>query len=273
MSQINESAELPVELKNFSPLSLSLPYVVEVVDNEETLQECVKLRAQAYGRHSPELGRLFSKPEPEDSDPHFTNMVARSKLNGQLLAAVRVEIRRKGRLSFESSFQLPASLRTGAVAEVSRLSVANRVGYSPRLMMIKAAYWWCRYHHVRRLFVTARAPTDRMYRKFEMYDLIPNQGMVPIHNIGNIPHRILWVDVFQLGRRWHESGNPVIDPIMLQSHSDVLEDIQARAIHRELSERLITKVAQGGELLSILVFSLSFKRRPDRSFFHLPCLH
>lgn len=239
-------ASLPIELRQFSLEPLSLPYTIETVQDQETLEQCIRLRSEAYHRHNAQLGELLSEPEPEDFDPNFTNLVARSKLSGELLAAVRVEIQTSNPLAFEKSYSLPKALKTGPLADIARLSVANKVGFSPRLMMIKAAYWWCRSHGVVKHFITARQPADRLYRRFEMQDLLPNQGMVPIKSIGNIPHRIMWIDVFDISRQWVETGNPLLTPIFLQSHPEILDDLQSRTIFQELLEIQVSNVVRGG---------------------------
>lgn len=239
-------ASLPIELRQFSLEPLSLPYTIETVQDQVTLEQCIRLRSEAYYRHNAELGRLLSEPEPEDSDPRFTNLVARSKLSGELLAAVRVEIQTTQPLAFEKSYQLPKALKTGPVADIARLSIAKKAGFSPRLMMIKAAYWWCRSHGVVKHFITARHPADRLYRRFEMQDLLPHQGMVPIKSIGNIPHRIMWIDVFDISKQWLETGNPLLSPIFLQSHPEILDDLQSRTIFQELLEIQVSSVVRGG---------------------------
>ncbi|MDX1669033.1 MAG: hypothetical protein R3194_06435 [Limnobacter sp.] len=245
MNSITKPNLLPIELQEFSAEPLSLPFTIEVVRDQAMLEQCIALRHEAYTRHSPELGRLFAAPEAADFDPAYTNLVARSKLSGDLMAAVRVEIRDQSALGFESSFEIPKALKTGPLAEISRLAVADRVGYSPRLMMIKAAYWFCRSQGVVRHFITARSPADRMYRRFEMFDLVPNQGMVPIQTIGNVPHRIMWIDVFEISSRWSSSGNPLLTPIFLQSHPEILDDLQARTVQRELQEFHSTHALKG----------------------------
>lgn len=239
-------ASLPIELRQFSLEPLSLPYTIETVQDQSTLEQCIRLRSEAYHRHNEELGQLLSEPEPEDFDPHFTNLIARSKLSGELLAAVRVEIQTTNPLSFEKSYRLPKALKTGPIADIARLSIAKKVGFSPRLMMIKAAYWWCRSHGVVRHFITARQPADRLYRRFEMQDLIPHQGMVPIKSIANIPHRIMWIDVFDISKQWMETGNPLLSPIFLQSHPEILDDLQSRTIFQELLEIQVSSVVRGG---------------------------
>ncbi|HEX4916331.1 MAG TPA: hypothetical protein VFV43_00390 [Limnobacter sp.] len=140
-------------------------------------------------------------------------------------------------MRLEDSFALPRALATGRVAEISRLAIPARAnGIALRLMLIKAAYWYCRSQQVDRCFLCVRHPVDRQYRRFDLDDVLPEEQFIPMQHIGNIPHRILWFDVFGIEARWLLNANPLYANYFELQHPDLLDNIQARTQLMEVEQ-------------------------------------
>lgn len=211
-----------------------LPFWIGVATSEHELELAARARQQAYGKHLPELGEKLAQPDEDDRHPDSTVLIAYSKLDGSCIGTVRVQIARQRNLRLEDSYTLPHALKDGLVAEISRLAIPARSnGLALRLMLIKAAYWYCRASLVERCFLCVRYPVDRQYRRFDLEDVLPMNEFVPMQHIGMIPHRVLWFDVFRIEAKWLLTGNPLHSVYFANSHPDLLQGIQMRTLHQE----------------------------------------
>lgn len=211
-----------------------LPFWVAKAESERELEMAAKARQIAYGKHLPEFGDRVARPDEDDLHPDSAVLLAYSKLDGTCIGTVRVQIANHRNLRLEDSFRLPAALRQGRIAEVSRLAIPSRSnGLTLRLMLIKAAYWYSRANLVDRCFLCVRHPVDRQYRRFDLDDVMQQDEFVPMRHIGMIPHRILWFDVFRIEARWLLSSNPLHSVYFTNSHPDLLQNIQAVTLMQE----------------------------------------
>lgn len=221
-------------------ISEFLPFEILKADGVEELASTARLRKQAYQRHLPEFSETMSDHfDPTDALDGFSVLNAYSKLDGTLLASVRIQVSDSGPLILEQSFALPQALRKGRIAEISRLVIqAKGESLMLRLMLIKACYWYCRFQCVDNAFLCARHPVDRQYRRFELQDVIPNQGTIDMAHIGNIPHRVLWFNVQALERNWLESGNSTYHLFFEKTHPDILNNMQFRTLQNEATQTM-----------------------------------
>lgn len=204
-----------------------LPFTVDYCSTEEDWRDVLQLRSEAYARHLPQFAQDLQHRDAVDFDPATTVLIARSKIDRRPLGTLRIEIKSGQGLRFESSFQLPPALKAGANAEISRLAVTQAgQSHNPRMMLIKAAYWYCRSLGVQRLFICARKFADRQYRPFDMQDLTNKASYIPMAHIGDIPHRILWIDVYAVQQQWTQSRNPTLMHFYHTAHPDLLNGIQ-----------------------------------------------
>lgn len=216
-----------------------LPFWIAQAKSDHELELAAKARQIAYGKHLPEFGVRLATPDAHDKGDGFAVLLAYSKLDSSCIGTVRIQISENSSLALESSFQLPSGLRAGRIAEISRLAIpVSSNGLTLRLMLIKAAYWYCRANHVDRSFICVRHPLDRQYRRFDLEDVLPNAEFIPMQHIGMIPHRILWFDVNAIERRWLQNGNPLHTLYVSTSHPDVLDNLQARTILQEAPGQL-----------------------------------
>ncbi|MBU0783341.1 MAG: hypothetical protein KJ798_09305 [Gammaproteobacteria bacterium] len=216
-----------------------LPFWIAQAKSDHDLELAAKARQVAYGKHLPEFGDRLATPDVHDRDDDFAVLLAYSKLDSSCIGTVRIQISNNSPLALETSFRLPGGLRTGRIAEISRLAIpASSNGLTLRLMLIKAAYWYCRANHVDRSFICVRHPLDRQYRRFDLEDVLPNSEFIPMQHIGMIPHRILWFDVNAIEERWLQNGNPLHTLYVSVFHPDVLDNLQARTLLQAAPDQL-----------------------------------
>ncbi|HEX4878241.1 MAG TPA: hypothetical protein VFV39_00220 [Limnobacter sp.] len=220
-------------------MSELLPFRVEQAFKPSDFQAVALARQLAYGKHLPAFGQSLAKPDADDLGQDCTVLLALSKLDNSCIGTVRIQIAQGNGLRLEDSFSLPKALRTGRIAEISRLAIPARAnGLALRLMLIKAAYWFCRNQQVDRCFLCVRHPVDRQYRRFDLDDVLPAEQFIPMKHIGGIPHRVLWFDVFGIEARWLLNNNPLHCTYFEMQHPDLLDNIQARTQLQESEQSL-----------------------------------
>lgn len=216
-----------------------LPFWIAKAESSRDLELAAKARKVAYAKHLPQFGEQLGLPDDDDLHVDSAVLLAYSKLDGSCIGTVRVQIARERALRLEESFTLPMALRTGQIAEISRLAIPARSnGLALRLMLIKAAYWYSRANQVDRCFLCVRFPVDRQYRRFDLDDVMHGDEFVPMKHIDMIPHRVLWFDVFNIEARWLLNANPLHSVYFTNSHPDLLNDIQAKTLLQETPGQL-----------------------------------
>lgn len=199
-----------------------LPFTVRLATSEHQLRKAVSVRHQAYGRHLPALGELLRQQEAKDSEPGCVVLVAESKLDGEPVGTMRIQTNRYRPLAIEDSIALPESLAGCALAEATRLGVAlGRVGRVVKTMLFKALYLYCVEQGIDWLVIGARPPLDRMYEGLLFTDVFPGQGYVPLKHAGNIPHRILALEIDTADARWRAARHPMYDLYVNTRHPDI----------------------------------------------------
>ena len=216
-----------------------LPFWISKASSPIQMHHACHARKVAYGKHIPEFGESLSVPDSDDHNSEFTVLVAYSKLDGSCIGTVRVQISDGKPLKLEDSYVLPSALKENRVAEISRLAIPVRSNsLTVRLMLIKSAYWFCRFNEVDKAFFCVRYPVDRQYRRFDLEDVLPEGDFVVMKHIGNIPHRILYFDVNSIEARWISNENPLYSIYCEISHPDLLENIQVQTIVNEQTKSL-----------------------------------
>ena len=84
------------------------------------------------------------------------------------------------------------------------------------------------------MVITARAPLDRGYEALLFQDVIPGAGFIPMHHVGNIPHRVLAINVEHAEFIWRQARHPLYDFMVLAHHPDI--DPRG-AVDRSLADR------------------------------------
>lgn len=202
-----------------------LAFSVRLVQSAEDLAKAVNIRQAAYARHMPEFAEKLREAEPMDSEPGVVVLLAESKLDGTPLGTLRIQSNAHMPLKVEQSVTLPRWLRDRPLAEVSRLGiVGGSTGRLVKMVLIKAAYQYCLQDEIEWMVVAARAPLDRQYDQLMFEDLFPAQGFIPMRHGGNIPHRVLGLELDTTQQRWEAVEHPMLNFFVHTHHMDI--DIQ-----------------------------------------------
>jgi len=199
-----------------------LPFTVKAVRNESDLMKAVHIRQTAYGRHVPELAELLRAPEPYDREDGSVVLLAESKLDGSPVGTMRIQTNRHGKLGLEESVVLPEWLQNKNLAEATRLGVSHgRIGRLPKTMLFKAYFDYCVDEDIDWMVITARSPLDRQYEALLFKDVFPGGAFIPMHHVGNIPHRVMAFEVATAETRWAAAHHPLYDFIFRTYHPDI----------------------------------------------------
>lgn len=204
----------------------NLPFTVSLVQNETSLLKAVQIRQSAYGRHVPELAKTFNEPEKYDYEPGTAVLLAESKMDGEALGTMRIQTNRYRPLGVEQSVTLPEWLRGRSLAEATRLGIARgRIGRLVKTAMFKAFYQYCEQSEIDWMVITGRKPLDRQYDALLFRDVFPEKGFVPMQHVGNIPHRVLALEVPEVQSTWRDADHPLYDFFFHTHHADIYVNV------------------------------------------------
>lgn len=187
--------------------------VVTMARTPAELRAACSVRAQAYGRHAPELGRDLAEPDELDRRDGVVVLLARGAADGEALGTLRIQCGGPGApLLLERSVVLPARLTGQRRAEVTRLAVRPGAEREVRLLLMKGLYLYCVASQIRWLVIGARSEAlIRLYRGLGFDDVLDPDVRVPLAHAGGLPHRILAFDVLGAERSWRTAGHALYD--------------------------------------------------------------
>lgn len=206
-----------------------LPFTVRLVRNEADLNKAVQIRHAAYARHLPLFAETLKTAETDDVENGVVVLLAESKIDGSPLGTMRIQTNQYKPLSLEESIELPQWLRSRSLAEATRLGVTNATG--GRLVttvLFKAFYLYCHQIGSDWMVITARSPVDRTYERLLFTDVFPDAGYIPIHHVGNLPHRVMSSEVDTAEERWAAAKHPLFNFAFRTLHPDIQLDIPNR---------------------------------------------
>ena len=200
----------------------ALPFTIRVVSNIKDLEKAVQIRHAAYMRHLPGFANALEAPEDADSEQGVVVLLAESKLDGAPIGTMRIQTNIHKPLVLEQSVALPESIRTLRLAEATRLGVTQeRVGRMVTTALFKAFFLYCRQTHIDFMVIAARSPVDRQYDRLLFKDVIPGAGYVPLKHAGDIPHRVLALDINNVESIWRAAKHPLHGFVFHTFHSDI----------------------------------------------------
>ncbi|WP_157826890.1 N-acyl amino acid synthase FeeM domain-containing protein [Macromonas nakdongensis] len=204
--------------------SESLPFTVRVVRESADLQKAVAIRHAAYARHlAPSMTAALQQPEALDQAPGVVVLLAESKVDGSPLGTMRIQTNTHRPLTLEQSMTLPDWMAGHGLAEATRLGITqDKVGRVVKTVLFKAYYLYCLLHDIRYMVITARAPIDRQYDRLLFQDVYPGMGYMPLEHVFNLPHRIMYLDVYNVERLWKSEGHPLSDYMFHTRHPDLV---------------------------------------------------
>lgn len=183
-----------------------LPFEVRVVTSAQDLGKAVEIRASAYGRHMPDLGRGLRVPEAEDLKPDVLVLLAERKIDGRPIGSIRLQGNALRPLRLQGETDLLDPFASARMAESTRLGV--EVGADSRLVtaaLIKASYQICRRAAIRYNVVGGRRSMAQVFRALQ-FDELPG-GPFPISFGNNIPHWIFVLPVDEFEARLERAGH------------------------------------------------------------------
>jgi hypothetical protein len=199
-----------------------LPFVIRPAVTEEDFRKAVDIRHRAYARHVPEFAASLRAPEPEDYDDGSLVLLAEAKLDGSPLGTMRIQTNSGNPLKLEKSISLPSWLAGTSLAEATRLGVEqNAVGRMVRIALYKAYFLYCIETAVEWMVITARKPLDRLYEALLFQDVLPGGTLVPMHHVGNMPHRVMAFSVPDAHSNWVAANHPLYTYVFQTAHPDI----------------------------------------------------
>ena len=199
-----------------------MPFRIKLVQNENELERAISIRHAAYARHVPTFAATLTRPETYDFEDGTVVLLAESKLDGSPIGTMRIKTNRHTPLGLEQSVKLPEWLEYTSIADATRLGIATgRMGMVVKTMLFKAFYQYCLQTGIEWMVITARAPLDRQYEDLLLEDVYPDGGFIPMRHIGDMPHRVMALDVLNARAKWTEARHPLLGFMCDTLHPDI----------------------------------------------------
>lgn len=199
-----------------------LPFTVRRVETEADLLKAVRIRHAAYARHVPDFARSLAQPEAADYDADTIVLLAESKLDGTPIGSTRIRTNLDRPLGVEESIVLPDWLQGKRLVEATRLGIdEGRVGRMVKIALVKACFMYCEDNAIDYSVATGRPPVDKQYQQLMFVDVFPEDGLVPLRHVGNIPHRVMAFEIATFQQRWAEARHPMLDFFFNTHHPDI----------------------------------------------------
>ncbi len=209
--------------------SCTLGFTLQPAASHDDLLDACAIRAQAYGRHLPEMGARLAEPDALDQAPGTTVFLCRDKASGRATGTMRIQTSYAGVLMMEQSVTLPDWLASVPRAEITRLAVS--VGADPltKLCLMKASYLFCVAQHVQWMVIGARNQAlIRNYRRLGFIDALGRDELVPLAHTGGLMHNILTFDVVAAERAWAVARHPLYGFMVQTFHEDLKVELPER---------------------------------------------
>lgn len=207
----------------YVPPGEDLPIRVRVVRTENQLQKAIKVRADAYGRHTPAFAESLRSVEDDDKSPSSLVFLCESKVTGDAVGTLRIHTNFETPTYLEQKLVLPAFLRSTGIAYVTRLAVANGAnGTFVKLAMFKALHRYCFATQISWILAVARVPVDRDLTRLGFQDLLgPGEKLRRPEDFGEVDVRPLYFSVLQAEHNWRIAKHPLYDFMALRTHPDI----------------------------------------------------
>lgn len=213
-----EPTELPSQDK---PARQTLPFVVRMASQSD-LGDVAALRANAYGKHIPELGAKLRQPEDSDYELGCEVMVARSKFDGSLLGTLRTHANVFKPLPLQASIRLPERYQGVRMVEATRLCVTGSPNSSlVRSALFKALFQYCVAQRVGWMMAAGRRPVDRIYDALLFTDVGELGQFRPMAHAGGVPHRVMSLAPAEALVTWKACQHPLYQFVIETSHPDI----------------------------------------------------
>lgn len=223
-----------------------LPFTVRPVRDRRAMDRAVHTRHHAYARHLPTLAATMTGPDDLDAGYGVIVLLAESKLDGSSLGTIRIHCNEDVDLPLEKSVDLPNNFLFHRLAEATRLAVTGGVNASVvKNALFKAFFQYCLKNDIHSAVIAGRPPLDRMYERLMFQEVFPGEGCVDLLHAGNLPHRIMFLDIKTAAERWQKAAHPMFEYFMETHHPDLNFDLGDIPIAGEADDRVLssTKIA------------------------------
>jgi hypothetical protein len=221
-NSVGTSARATREARAAGHATERLPFTIRRVETEADLLKAVRIRHAAYARHVPEFARSLAQPEAADYEDDTIVLLAESKLDGSPLGSTRIRTNLYRPLGVEESIELPDWLQGRRLVEATRLGIdEGRVGRMVKVALIKACFMYCEDNAIDYSVATGRPPVDRQYEQMLFADVFPEQGLVPLRHVGNIPHRVMAFEIASFEQRYRDARHPLFNFFFNTHHPDI----------------------------------------------------
>lgn len=216
----------------------SLSFTLRPVETDEDLLLACEVRAQAYGRKFPEYFESMSVPDAVDSSPWTAVFLCEDKITGEPVGTMRVQSTTRGssKLEIEKYVKPTAELELYGRAEITRLAAVHGADPFVRLALWKAAYLFCMAIQARWLIIGVRKPSLlRAYQQMGASDIFEDRRTVRLGHGGDLPHRVLALDIGDCERKMREENTPLFHFLFGAVHQDISV---MPSVHRRVAKRV-----------------------------------
>lgn len=198
-----------------------LPFTVRIVQSEEDLMKAVRVRYEAYAKHTPEYAEALKEPEEDDFQPDVAVMLAESKLDGSGLGTARVHINNLRPLKLEQQIRMPSHLLNQRLSSAGRLAIRGAAGGLVRTVMFKSLFIYWETNLVDWAVVAARPPVHRLYERLLFNDIHGGQPFMPPSGENQVPHYAMALEIRNLHSIWTAANHPLATFFFDTNHPDI----------------------------------------------------
>ena len=201
-----------------------LSFTLRPVETYADLLLACDVRSQAYGYKNPAFRESMAQPDSVDKSPFTAIFLCEDKATRKPVGTMRIQSTTRGQsqLEIEKYIVPPPELELHGRAEVTRLS--SIIGADPfvRLAMWKACYLYCMATQARWLLMGVRKPALlRAYERMGATDIFDDRRTVPLGHAGNLPHRVMALDIGSCEQTWRRDNNPLLNFMVGTVHPDI----------------------------------------------------
>ena len=215
---------MAAQLNPIHPLcqrTVRLPFRVEIASNAH-MQGVLRLRAQTYAQHTPDLGARLREPEAADEAIGCEIFVATSKLDGSVLGSLRSHANVFQPLPVQHSLTLPIQFRHMRLLEFTRLCINGDSSASVvRSALFKALYLYSLSQKVDWLLATSPSPVDSIYEGLQFRDVGSPGALYPVRSSAGVPQRVMYMAPDALQPLWRASRHQLYGFFMETHHPDI----------------------------------------------------
>lgn len=200
-----------------------LPFVVRLVQNHDDLTRVCRHRAEAYGRHQPELvNRLkLLAPESDDMRQDAVILMAENKASGSIVGSMRLLTNVQKPLKFEQELSLPGYLHNRRLMEAGRLTASRGPdGQMVVPALVKVSYELAHATGIDYSLLIGRPPIDKMYRAMQFSDVFDGRRVITSAQPG-VEVSLFCMPMLEAEQRWLDAQCPLYGFMAQTEHRDL----------------------------------------------------